>query len=462
MLGLCGGGAQAGSRALCLGELIDENQSQNGDDNDNGSGGNGNDGIMEMEIRMEGMVVQKEMHQLLGFVPTRIFSIANHTTLVVQKELSVWLGTDVVSYTRRFQDLTLLCSRMVPEENEKIERFIWGFSDNIQGNVTASKPVRLQDAIRMANGLMDQKVRMYAVRNAEQKRNEKIVYAGSAPYCNKCRLHYEGPCIVKYTSCKKVGHMARDCRSAIATQAPRASVANQRNRGNKAANNDARGRAYALGGCDGNPDSNVLTAMFLLNNNYAYILFDSGADRSFISTTFSALTDNPPTALDVSSFDVVIGMDWLSKYHAVIVCDEKIVCIPYDNEMLTICGDRSSEGRFLRSITEDSPGLPPARQVEFQIDLVPGAAPVARAPYRLAPSEMQELSAQLQELSDKGFIRQSSSPCGAPILFVKKKDGSFRMWIDYRELNMLTVKNRYPLPRIDDLFDQFAVVECLL
>ncbi|GJR90813.1 hypothetical protein Tco_0214824, partial [Tanacetum coccineum] len=104
---------------------------------------------------------------------------------------------------------------------------------------------------------------------------------------------------------------------------------------------------------------------------------------------------------------------------------------------------------------EDLPGLPPTRQVEFQIDLVPGAAPVARAPYRLAPSEMKELSEQLKELSDKGFIRPSSSPWGASVLFVKKKDESFWMCIDYRELNKLTVKNRYPLPRIDDLFDQF-------
>ncbi|GKB81014.1 hypothetical protein Tco_0947909 [Tanacetum coccineum] len=109
---------------------------------------------------------------------------------------------------------------------------------------------------------------------------------------------------------------------------------------------------------------------------------------------------------------------------------------------------------FLEVFPEDLPGLPPVRQVEFQIDLIPGAAPVARAPYRLAPSEMQELSNQLQELSDRGFIRPSTSPWGAPVLFVKKKDGSFRMCIDYRELNKLTVKNRYPLPRIDDLFDQ--------
>ncbi|GJX24621.1 putative reverse transcriptase domain-containing protein, partial [Tanacetum coccineum] len=103
---------------------------------------------------------------------------------------------------------------------------------------------------------------------------------------------------------------------------------------------------------------------------------------------------------------------------------------------------------------EDFPGLPPTRQVEFHIELIPRATPVARAPYRLAPAEMKELAEQLKELSDKGFIRLNSSPWGAPILFVKKKDGSFRICIDYRELNKLTVKNHYPLPRIDDLFDQ--------
>ncbi|GJV34960.1 putative reverse transcriptase domain-containing protein [Tanacetum coccineum] len=109
---------------------------------------------------------------------------------------------------------------------------------------------------------------------------------------------------------------------------------------------------------------------------------------------------------------------------------------------------------FPKVFPEDLSGLPPTQQVEFQIDLIPGAALVVRAPYQLASSEIKELSDQLQELSDKGFIRPSSSPWGAPVLFVKKKDGLFRMCIDYRELNKLTVKNHYPLPRIDDLFDQ--------
>ncbi|GJR95272.1 putative reverse transcriptase domain-containing protein [Tanacetum coccineum] len=144
--------------------------------------------------------------------------------------------------------------------------------------------------------------------------------------------------------------------------------------------------------------------------------------------------------IELGSFDVIIGMDWLAKYQAVIVCAEKIVRIPWGNETL-----------IARMLPEDLSGLPPTQQVEFQIDLIPGVAPVAQAPYRLAPSKMKELSDQLQELSDKGFIRPSSSPWGAPVLFVKKKDGSFRMSI---ELNKLTVKNRYPLPRIDDLSDQ--------
>ncbi|GKC11692.1 putative reverse transcriptase domain-containing protein [Tanacetum coccineum] len=109
---------------------------------------------------------------------------------------------------------------------------------------------------------------------------------------------------------------------------------------------------------------------------------------------------------------------------------------------------------FPEVFPDDFLGLPPPRQVEFRIELVPGAAPVARAPYRLAPFELKELSDQLKELLEKGFIRLSSSPWGAPVLFVKKKDGSFRMCIDYHELNKLTVKNWYPLPRIDDLFDQ--------
>ncbi|GJV54866.1 putative reverse transcriptase domain-containing protein [Tanacetum coccineum] len=237
--------------------------------------------------------------------------------------------------------------------------------------------------------------------------NARRAYVGNLPYCNKCKLHHVGPCTVKCNNCKRVGHMTRDCKTSVAEM-------NQR--------------------------------------------------------THVAIPKATITCYECGSFDVIIGMDWLANHHAVIVYDEKIMRIPYGDEVLIVQGDKRGRGKKSKlsiiSCTktqqcikkevfpEDLPGLPPARQVEFQIDLVPGAAPVARAPYRLAPSELQELSTQLQELSNKGFIRPSSSPWEAPILFVKKKDGSFRMCIDYRELNKLTVKNRYPLSRIDDLFDQ--------
>ena len=109
---------------------------------------------------------------------------------------------------------------------------------------------------------------------------------------------------------------------------------------------------------------------------------------------------------------------------------------------------------FLEVFPEDLPGLPPDREIEFIIELIPSTTSISKAPYRMAPSELKELKVQLQELLDKGFIRPSFSPWGAPVLFVKKKDGTLRLCIDYRELNKVTIKNKYPLPRIDDLFDQ--------
>ncbi|GJY82354.1 putative reverse transcriptase domain-containing protein [Tanacetum coccineum] len=160
--------------------------------------------------------------------------------------------------------------------------------------------------------------------------------------------------------------------------------------------------------------------------------------------------------IELGTFDVIIGMDWLVKHDVIIIYGEKVVRIPYGNKTLTVKSDKDVLviHYFPEVFTDDLLGLPPSRQVEFQIDLIPGAAPVARAPYRLAPSEMKELSEQLRELLEKGFICPSLSPWGAPVLFVKNKDGSFRMCIDYCDLNKLTVNNRYHLPRIDNLFDQ--------
>nr|GEZ21814.1 hypothetical protein [Tanacetum cinerariifolium] len=242
-------------------------------------------------------------------------------------------------------------------------------------------------------------------------------------------------------------------------------------------NREVRGQAYAIKEAE-LKGPNVVAGTFLLNNRYAFVLFYSGSNRSFVNTRFSFMLDIDPVKIYTSyeveladgrvvsmntilkgctlnlvihifkidlmpiehgTFDVIIDMDWLVKHNAVIICGEKVVCVPYGNKTL---------------IVESDKGLPPPKQVEFQIDLVLGVAPVARVPYRLASSEMRELSVQLQELLEKEFIHLSSSPWGAPVLFVKKKDGSFRMCIDYHELNKLTLMNRYCLLRIDDLFDQ--------
>nr|GEZ42649.1 hypothetical protein [Tanacetum cinerariifolium] len=300
----------------------------------------------------------------------------------------------------------------------------------------------------------------------------------SSGNANVANAQWDGKETPKGNGCFESGasrHFKRDC--------PKLKNKNGGNR-------NAQGWVYAVGNAEKNenapmnPDSNAVTSTFLLNNRYASILFDTGVDISFISIAFSSLVNTDPTSLgssydvkladgkivrigtiirgctinflnhpfnidlmpvELGSFDVIIGMDWLRRCHAVIVF---ISCSKASEYMAKGCQifmaqisakkvEDKSEGKQLKDVPiiwdvlevfpEDFPGLPPARPVEFQIDLIPGAAPVARAPYRLAPSEMKELSEQLQELSDKGFIRPSSSPWGASVLFVKKKDGGIHV-----------------------------------
>nr|GEY68189.1 retrotransposon protein, putative, Ty3-gypsy subclass [Tanacetum cinerariifolium] len=318
------------------------------------------------------------------------------------------------------KELILLCTRMVPNEKNKVERFIGGLPDNIKGNVIVAESAKLQDAIHIANNLMDQKLKGYA-RSAKNKRrlennpgdnrgqqsvykrqnvkgqnmaraytvgnNEKKGYVGSLPYCNKCSLHHERSCIVRCGNCKRVGHQTRDCRStAAAPNTIRATVGNHpgivcyecgrsrhfrkdcpklRNQnhgnqtGNKTGSNEATTKAYDI----------ERGAKY---TSYAVELADGRISKTNIilrGCTLGILGhpfDIDLMPVELGSFDVVIGMDWMAKNHAVIVCDEKVIRILYRDE----------------------------------------------------------------------------------------KYGSFRMCIDYCELNKLTVKNRYPLPRIDDLFDQ--------
>ncbi|GJU59324.1 putative reverse transcriptase domain-containing protein [Tanacetum coccineum] len=322
-------------------------------------------------------------------------------------------------------------------------------------------------------------------------------------------------------NCGSLGHMAKDCRVAprmvnpMNARNPTAALGACYECGGIDHFKAACPRAFILGAEEARQDPNIVMGTFTLNDHYATTLFDSSANYSFVSTTFIPLLGIEPSYLGFSyeieiasgqlveidkvirgckldieghmfdinlipfrsgSFDVIIGMDWLSNHKVEIICHEKVVRIPLpDGKVLRVIGERPEEKmRHLMSakaneqkqeeivvvrdfpevFPDDLSGLPPIREIEFRIELIPGAIPVAKSPYRLAPSEMEELSGQLKELQEKGFIRPSSSPWGAPVLFVKKKDGSFRMCIDYRELNKLTIKNHYPLPRIEDLFGQ--------
>ncbi|GJT08483.1 putative reverse transcriptase domain-containing protein [Tanacetum coccineum] len=467
------------------------------------------------------------------------------------------------NYTQHFQELALMCGRMFPKESDEVEKYVGGLPDMIQGNMMSARPKIMQETIELANDLMDQKVCTFAERQAENKRKldsnprdnqvqqqsfkrQNVARAYTArPGEKKDRLelYHCAPSAITITMRRvlpsattakelAIWPMIVEVQLLLITREPprryRRVVTcfecgiqghykkdfpklKNKNRRNQVGNGEARGKAYVLGGGEPNTDSNVVTGMFLLNNHYASILFDTGADRSFVSTAFSSLIDiilttlnnyyeveladgkiigvntiiwgctlnflNHPFNIDLmpvelGSFDVIIGIDWLSKYHVVIVCDKKIVRFPFGNETLIIRSDESNHGSesrlniisctktqkyllkgcrvFLAQITkkkaedkleekrledvpdvrdfpkvflEDFLGVPSTRQLEFQIDLVPGAAPVARAPYRLAPSEMKEFAPilALPEGAENFIVYYDASYKGLGDVFMQRE-----------------------------------------
>ncbi|GKF00759.1 putative reverse transcriptase domain-containing protein, partial [Tanacetum coccineum] len=300
--------------------------------------------------------------------------------------------------TQRFQELALMCTKFLADETEKVDKYIGGLPDIIHENIMQSDNKRKADDSSRNNQQQQPHEKQNVARAYTAGIGEKKAYIRNLPLCTKCNYHHTGQCAPKCGNCKRYGHATSDCRvntnnnnknqkagacyECGNTRHIKKNYPKLKNYRNGNGNGVAQGRAYALGGRDASLDSNVITGTFLLNNRYATILFDTGADRSFESTTFSALIDITPTTLEnhydieladgkiirvntiirgctlnfmnhpfnidlmpvpLGSFDVIIGMDWLTKYYGVIICDEKIVRVLFGRETLIFQGNRNNQ-----------------------------------------------------------------------------------------------------------------------
>ncbi|GJR69273.1 putative reverse transcriptase domain-containing protein [Tanacetum coccineum] len=362
---------------------------------------------------------------------------------------------NIMAYTQRFNELALMCPRMVEPKRVKVDAYIRGLTDNIKGEEKA-KWERFQSGNSSGKGNHKDNSRQTLQNNQKQGNARAMVTAptdgkvssGSLPLCERCFTRHVGMCTIKCHKCRQVRHKARYYKEKnVATGANALPIptcydcgeqGHTRNRCPRKVKQEevgeVRGRAYSIK--DAEPKGlNVVTSTFLLNNRYAFVLFALGSDRIFVDIRFSSMLNIDPVKIRTSyevvladgrvvstntvlkgctlnlvnhifeidlmpiklgTFDIIIGMDWLVKHDAVIICGEKVVRIPYGNKMLIVESDKGIEGEmigrrpvirdFPKVFLEELPGPPPSRQVEFRIDLVPGAAPVARAPYSLAPS----------------------------------------------------------------------------
>ncbi|XP_074278678.1 uncharacterized protein LOC141602275 [Silene latifolia] len=418
----------------------------------------------------------------------------------------------VMLYATKFMELSRFAPHMVATEELRMNRLERGLGWNLRDRLsthTCSTYQDMYDKATNAERIINEKD-VKQVGNKRKFENDrvngrnfykppkfgKIPYnqfqdRNPVPHCARCghTNHPTSQCRLLNLRCYECGspnHVRNNCpkrRTMVSgnnpTSTPSTSIPKPQGRQAQKPG-PTRGRMYVMNSQEVESSNDVITGNLFLNSTPVNVLFDTGASYSFISELLSKklkltphhqglrLSIGLPTGeivkcstlykdcvltvgkryfltdlvkFKLQYFDIVLGMDWLAKNHVILNCHEKSLTIMRpDGEK--IC------------VSEEISGLPPYREVEFTIELVPGSTPISKAPYRMAPAELKELKKQLDELLEKGYIKPSASPWGAPVLFVKKKDGSLRLCIDYRELNKITIKNKYPIPRIDDLFYQ--------
>ncbi|GJT90293.1 putative reverse transcriptase domain-containing protein [Tanacetum coccineum] len=435
-------------------------------------------------------------------------------------ETELWnhtiVGASHVAYTDRFYELARLAPHLVTPESRMIESYISGaLTDEAVRNGSINKVEKkgnVGETSKDKNGRDDNKRTRTGNVFATTVNPVGRENMGTWPKCTTCSSYHApgGPCCTCF-NCNRLGYLAKDykgvswnvnpvnaknptiraCYECSSTDHVRSTyprlnraqgpgenrpnqvAANNGGQGRGNQGNQTRGRAFMLGVEEARQDPNIVMGTFTLNNHFATTLFDSGANYSFVSTTFIPLLGIEPSDLGfryeieiASGFDVIISIDWLANYKAEIIYHEKVVRIPLpDGKVLIVLGERPEEKvRLLMSakaneknqeeivVVRDFPEvfsnnlsrLPPIQEIEFRIELIPRATPVAKSPYRLAPSELEELSGQLKELQDKGFIRPSSSPWGAPFFSkIDLRSGYHQLRVHEDDIPKTAFRTRY-------------------
>ncbi|GAU44250.1 hypothetical protein TSUD_399960 [Trifolium subterraneum] len=376
-------------------------------------------------------------------------------------------GKSVAEYTAKFNELMqyVADSDDAPTEAWKIKKYRFGLRADIAHDVSMQQVASLVNQKRRDSGKYKEQLKP---RGSPQKGKQNVSQR-SHPACPECGMFHHGECMKGKGvcfHCQQPGHYKNECPKLHGS-------------GGSSGTTKSKGRVYSLDGEQARGNNALIVDICHLGQSEVVVLFDCGATNSFISVEcvmrlgLSSTSLIPPMTVAVATGGKVVSkrvpIDLNAESRALTALlqntHQLIQYLGAENKCFSIMFTISSESslspsdipiirEYLDVFSEEINSLPPEREIEFSIDLVPGSQPISIAPYRMSPLELRELKSQLEELLQKHFIRPSVSPWGAPVLLVKKKDGTMRLCIDYRQLNKVTIKNKYPLPRIDDLLDQ--------